>query len=545
MSQSTTTVSGSKPLSTESAAKPAATIGIGSVPPRPIRIFDTTLRDGEQSPGASMNIHEKMEIAQALVDLGVDIIEAGFPIASPGDFEAVRQIAENIRGATICGLARCNDADIDRAWEALKGAPDARIHVFLATSAIHREFKLKMDKDEIIRRAVAGVKRAASYCDNVEFSPEDAARTEVDFLCQVVEAAITAGATTVNIPDTVGYATPAHYGQVIRTLKERVPNIDKAVISVHCHNDLGLAVANSLAGVENGAGQVECTINGIGERAGNCSLEEIVMALRTRADYYHAGTRIQTQRLVPTSRLVSNITGIQVQRNKAIVGRNAFAHEAGIHQDGMLKEPRTYEIMRPEDVGLSKTDLVLGKHSGRAALADRTRALGFHLTGEQLQTVFDEFKQLADKKKEIYDGDIAALCEQQILDVPETWTLVSYKISCGTVGKPAVQLVLKRGDQQFTEEMTAGDGPVDAIFLAIEKITGLVLNCRDFRVHSVTVGKDAQGEVNVEIEHNGQVYRGRGVSTDSVEASALAFLNAVNRVAATPGGRLHPQHSGM
>lgn len=508
-----------------------------------IRIFDTTLRDGEQSPGASMNINEKMEIAQALVDLGVDIIEAGFPIASPGDFEAVRQIAANIRGATICGLARCNDADIDRAWEALKGAPSARIHVFLATSAIHREFKLKMDKDEIIRRAVAGVKRAVGYCDDVEFSPEDAARTEIDFLCQVVEAAIAAGATTVNIPDTVGYATPAQYGRVIHTLKDRVANIDKAVISVHCHNDLGLAVANSLAGVENGARQIECTINGIGERAGNCSLEEVVMALRTRHDYFHCDTKIHTQRLVPTSRLVANVTGIQVQRNKAIVGRNAFAHEAGIHQDGMLKEPRTYEIMRPEDVGLSKTDLVLGKHSGRAALADRARALGYHLTGEQLQTVFDQFKQLADKKKEIYDGDIAALCEQQIMDVPETWTLVSYKVSCGTVGKPSVQLSLKRGEQVFTEEMTAGDGPVDAIFLAIEKITGLTVRCRDFRVHSVTVGKDAQGEVNVEVEHNGQVYRGRGVSTDSIEASTLAFLNAINRVAGSQEQRLHPQHS--
>jgi 2-isopropylmalate synthase len=510
---------------------------------RTIRIFDTTLRDGEQSPGASMNITEKLEIAQALVDLGVDIIEAGFPIASPGDFEAVRQIATNIRGAVICGLARCNDADIDRAWEALKSAPQSRIHVFLATSAIHREFKLKMDKDEIVRRAIAGVKRAVSYCDDVEFSPEDAARTEIDFLCQVVEAAINAGATTVNIPDTVGYATPAHYAHVISTLKNRVPNIGRAVISVHCHNDLGLAVANSLAGVENGAGQIECTINGIGERAGNCSLEEVVMALRTRQDFYKCDTRINTPRLVPTSRLVSNVTGMQVQRNKAIVGRNAFAHEAGIHQDGMLKEPRTYEIMRPEDVGLSKTDLVMGKHSGRAALADRAKALGFHLTGEQLQTVFEEFKQLADKKKEIYDGDIAALCEQQILDVPETWTLANYRVNCGTEGKPTVKLTLRRGGQDVTEEMTAGDGPVDAIFLAIEKITGLTVRCRDFRVHSVTVGKDAQGEVNVEIEHNGQVFRGRGVSTDSVEASALAFLNAINRVAVSSETRLHPQHS--
>src|ERR1700704_3409851 len=306
--------------------------------PRPIVIFDTTLRDGEQSPGCSMNLEEKLEVAQALVDLGVDVIEAGFPIASPGDFEAVREIANTISGATICGLARSNDKDIDRAWEAPKGAPDARIHVFLATSAIHREFKLRMGKEEILQRAIDSVKRAKGYCDNIEFSPEDASRTEPDFLCQVVEAAITAGATTVNIPDTVGYATPAHMGHVIRTLRERVPNIDKAVISMHCHDDLGLAVANSLAGIENGAGQIECTINGIGEGAGNCSLEEVVMALRTRGDFYEADTRINSQRLVPVSRLVANITGLQVPRNKAVVGRNAFAHEAGIHQDGMLKE---------------------------------------------------------------------------------------------------------------------------------------------------------------------------------------------------------------
>ncbi len=510
---------------------------------RTIKIFDTTLRDGEQSPGASMNLPEKMELAQALLDLGVDIIEAGFPIASPGDFEAVREIASAIRGTTICGLARASDADIDRAWEALKHAAHPRIHVFLATSAIHREFKLKMDRAEIIRRAVAGVKRAVSLCDDVEFSPEDAARTEPDFLCEVVEAAITAGATTVNIPDTVGYATPAHMGGVIRNLINRVPNIDRAVVSMHCHNDLGLAVANSLSGVQAGAGQIECTINGIGERAGNCSLEEVVMALRTRNDFYHADTRIKTQRLVPTSRLVSTITGIQVQRNKAIVGRNAFAHEAGIHQDGMLKEPRTYEIMRPEDVGFAKTDLVLGKHSGRAALADRARALGYHLTGEQLQTVFERFKALADKKKDIYDGDISALCEEQFHDMPEQWQFVSYNISTGTGMKPTVTLRLQRGGEEVREQMICGDGPIDAIFLAIEKITGVNVTCRDFRVQAVTVGKDAQGEVNVEVEHNGQVYRGRGVSTDSVEASGKAFLNAINRVAIAPAPRLHPQHS--
>ena len=509
--------------------------------PAAIRIFDTTLRDGEQSPGCSMNLPEKLEVAQALVDLGVDVIEAGFPIASPGDFEAVRSIAQITRGSIICGLARCNDADIDRAWEALKIAERARIHIFLATSAIHREFKLKMTQEEIIARAVAGVERAARYCDNIEFSPEDAARTEPDFLCRVVEAAITAGATTVNIPDTVGYATPSHMAKVIRNLIDRVPNIDKAVVSMHCHDDLGMAVANSLAGIEAGAGQVECTINGIGERAGNAALEEIVMALRTRGDYYDADTGIRTERLVPTSRLVSNITGTLVQRNKAIVGRNAFAHESGIHQDGMLKEPRTYEIMRPEDVGFQKTDLVLGKHSGRAALADRARTLGYHLTGEQLQTVFEQFKMLADKKKEIYDGDIAALCEQQHFELgDEGWTFVSYQLEGGTGRTPQVKLTLRHGEQERTETVSAGDGPIDAIFLAIEQIMGLTVVCKDFRVQAVTVGKDAQGEVNVEVQYEGQVHRGRGVSTDSIEASARAFLNAMNRVAVRQD-RLHPQ----
>lgn len=379
---------------------------------RMIKIFDTTLRDGEQSPGASMNHEEKMLIAQALVDLGVDVIEAGFPIASPDDFKAVSEVASNFRGVEICGLARCNDADIDRAWEALSRAERPRIHVFLATSPIHREFKLKMSKEQVVERAVYGVRRAASYCDNVEFSPEDAGRTEIDFLCEVVEAVIDAGARTVNIPDTVGYATPAEMGRIIKTLKDSVPNIERAVLSVHCHNDLGLAVANSLAAVENGAGQVECTINGIGERAGNCSLEEVVMALRTRHDYYQCDTRINSKRLVPTSRLVSETTGLLVQRNKAIVGRNAFAHEAGIHQDGMLKERTTYEIMRPEDVGLSSTDLVLGKHSGRAALNDRLKRLGFELNGEDLNRVFDEFKRLADRKKEVLDDDLVSLVQQ-------------------------------------------------------------------------------------------------------------------------------------
>ena len=499
---------------------------------RRIVIFDTTLRDGEQSPGASMNLAEKMEVAQALLALGVDCIEAGFPIASPGDFEAVREIARSVRGVQICGLARCREEDIDRAWEAVRHAQQPRIHVFLATSAIHREFKLKMEKSDIIRHAVAGVQRAVGYCPNVEFSPEDAARTEADFLCEVVEAAIAAGATTVNIPDTVGYATPAHMHQVIQTLRNRVPNIDKAVISVHCHNDLGMAVANSLAAVEAGAGQIECTINGLGERAGNCSLEEVVMALRTRNDFYHAHTNVNTRRLVPTSRLVAGVTGIQVQRNKAIVGQNAFAHEAGIHQDGMLKERTTYEIMRPEDVGFATTELVLGKHSGRAALASRIKALGYSLGSDQIQQIFESFKVLADKKKEIYDADIAALTEQEMRQVPELWSFVSYNITSGTGQIPSVHLRLCRGQNEVATDVVGGDGPVDAVFLAIENLTGISVVCKDFNVHSVTVGKDALGEVMVQIEHGGRMYRGRGVSTDSVEASARAFLNAVNKIAA-------------
>jgi 2-isopropylmalate synthase len=499
---------------------------------RRIVIFDTTLRDGEQSPGASMNLSEKLEIAEALAELQVDVMEAGFPIASPGDFEAVREIAKTVRGPVICGLARCRDADIDRAWEAIKYAERPRIHVFLATSAIHREFKLKMTKEDVIAHAVAGVKRAVGYCTDVEFSPEDAVRTEIDFLCQVVEAAIDAGATTVNIPDTVGYATPTHMGNVIRMLRQRVPNIERAVISIHCHNDLGLAVANSVAAIEQGAGQVECTINGIGERAGNCSLEEIVMMLRVRNDYYRAHTGVVTQRIVPVSRLVAGITGIQVQRNKAIVGQNAFAHEAGIHQDGILKEPRTYEIMRPEDVGLTQSDLVLGKHSGRAALADRAKAMGYRLTGEHLNLVFEQFKILADKKKEIYDADLAALIEQQLHAVTDVFTLDSYQLTSGTGKTPEVTLAVRRGEEVQSTTVAAGDGPIDAVFLAIEQLTGIAAVCSDFRVHSVTVGKDAQGEVTVQLQHGGQLYRGRGVSTDSVEASAKAFLNAINRIAA-------------
>lgn len=498
--------------------------------PRQITIFDTTLRDGEQSPGCSMNLEEKLEVAQSLADLGVDVIEAGFPITSVGDFESVKQIAMTVKTATICALARCHPRDIDRAWEALQHGDDVRIHVFLATSAIHREFKLNMGKEEIIRRAIEGITSAKSHCENIEFSPEDAARTEIDFLCEVVEAAIKAGATTVNIPDTVGYATPSHFADVISSLMNRVPNIDQAVISVHCHNDLGLAVANSLAAVENGAGQIECTINGLGERAGNCALEEVVMALRTRSDYYNLATKINTPRLVPVSRLVSNITGMLVQRNKAIVGRNAFAHEAGIHQDGMLKERTTYEIMRPEDVGVTKTDLVLGKHSGRAALANRAKALGYHLTDEQLVTFFDDFKALADKKKEVFDGDIVALIEQRKSQVVDQWEFVSYEIQATSGQAPTASLTLSRGGQETTGKIEAGDGPLDALFRVIEELTEKSVIVRDFRVQSATHGKDAQGESNIEIEYQGKTYRGRGTSTDTVEAGTRAFLNAINHI---------------
>jgi 2-isopropylmalate synthase len=504
-------------------------------------IFDTTLRDGEQSPGASMNLAEKLEIALALKDLGADIIEAGFPIASPGDFEAVQAIARKVHGPTICGLARCNNDDIDRAWQALSDSPHPRIHVFLATSAIHREFKLHMAKEEIVRRAVAGVERARSYCEDVEFSPEDAARTELDFLAEVVEKAIAAGAGTINIPDTVGYAVPSQYAEAIRYLKKNVPGIDKIVLSVHCHNDLGLAVANSLAALAEGARQVECTINGIGERAGNCALEEVVMAVKTRADYFHLESRINSRRLHPTSRLVSRITGIQVQRNKAIVGQNAFAHEAGIHQDGMLKERRTYEIMRPEDVGLQQTELVLGKHSGRHALRQRIHELGFHLDDTMLQNVFENFKALADRKKEIYDADIEALCEAEIHTGPTIWTLEAITCNGGSGTVPSAAVVLWHKDGTLYRDASTGDGPIDAVFKTIERITGVNVTLRDFQVRSVTIGEDAQGEAQIEAEHGGRTLRGRAVSTDIIEASALAFLQCINRALLRQQQRINPQ----
>ena len=496
-------------------------------------VFDTTLRDGEQSPGASMNLPQKLQVAKALRDLGVDVIEAGFAAASPGDFEAIQGVARQVEGATICSLSRCSKGDIEASAKALADAPQRRIHVFLATSPIHRDFKLKMAKDEIIRRAVEGVKMARERCEDIEFSTEDAARTELEFLAEVVERTIEAGATTLNIPDTVGYALPQTYAETLSYLKKHVRGIERVIMSVHCHNDLGLAVANSLAGVMVGARQVECTINGIGERAGNASLEEIVMAIKTRHDVLHVSTGVKTERLYPTSRLVAQVTGMHVQRNKAIVGQNAFAHEAGIHQHGMLTHRETYEIMRPEEVGFSRSSLVLGKHSGRHALKERLGALGYKLEDPQVDQVFAAFKALCDKKKEIYDADLEALViHGQILAAGQhTWELVALSTTSGTGTLPAASIALQKNDGSRFQEACGGDGPVDAVFKAIERITGISARLRDYQIQSVTVGEDAQGEVSLEVEHPTGVYRGRALSTDIIEGSARAYLDVVNRIA--------------
>ena len=495
-------------------------------------IFDTTLRDGEQSPGASLNTPEKVEIARALAAMRVDVIEAGFPIASPGDFEAVSRVAAEVKGVTVAGLARALEKDIVRAHEAVKGAERPRIHVFLATSKIHMEHKLKKAKEEIVRLAVEGTRLARHFTDDVEFSPEDASRTEPDFLCQVVEAVIAAGATTVNIPDTVGYAAPEQFGALIAALRNRVPNIDKAVISVHCHNDLGLAVANSLAAVKAGARQVECTINGLGERAGNASLEEIVMNLKTRRDYYGVESRVLTQRLVPTSKLVASLTGIFVQRNKAIVGINAFAHEAGIHQHGMLANSACYEIMRPEDVGLQKSDLVIGKHSGHHAIGERARELGYDLAADQLELVVAEVKALADKKKQIFDDDLRTIIEGVAAGAAGLFRLVSFQTTSGSTTIPTATVVLQRDDEEPAQEAATGDGPVDAIYKTIDRITGLSGRLLDYQIRAVTSGKDALGEVSILVECNGLRVSGRSASTDILEASAQAYIVAINKIAA-------------
>jgi 2-isopropylmalate synthase len=495
---------------------------------RRIIIFDTTLRDGEQSPGASLNLPEKIQLARQLALLNVDVIEAGFPITSQGDFDAVQAISEEVKGPTICALARTMDKDIDRAWQAVRKAGKPRIHVFCATSAIHRKFKLRKAKSEILRLAVDGVKHALKYCKDVEFSPEDASRTEPNFLADVVEAVIAAGAKTVNIPDTVGYSVPSEFSELIRYLYDHVPNINDAVISVHCHNDLGLGVANSLAAVRAGAGQVECTINGLGERAGNAALEEIVMAIKTRRDLYDATTGIATKRLLATSRMVSALTGIQVQRNKAIVGENAFAHEAGIHQDGILKERSTYEIMRPADVGVSRSNLVMGKHSGRHALKVRAKELGFKLTEAQLLVAYERFKTLADKKKAVYDEDLEAILEDEFAHVEEVYRLESTHISSGSHATPMATVKLRDAKGKMIEDAATGDGPVDALYNTIERLTGVTAKLKDYRIRSVTMGKDAQGEVTVEVECKGMRINARGISTDIIQASALAYLKAIN-----------------
>ena len=506
-----------------------------------IIIFDTTLRDGEQSPGASLDINEKVRIARQLALLNVDVIEAGFPVSSPGDFESVSRISKEIRGISVAGLARAVAKDIDSAAKALERAESPRIHVFLATSEVHRKYKLQKAKEEIINLAIKGVEHALKYVDDVEFSSEDASRTELDFLIQVVEAVINAGAKTVNIPDTVGYAVPDHYASIIRGLKENVKNINKAVISVHCHNDLGLAVANSLAAVKAGAQQVECTINGIGERAGNAALEEIVMAIKTRYDFYNCSTRIVTKELIATSRLVSTLTGLRVQRNKAIVGENAFAHQSGVHQDGILKERTTYEIVKPEDVGLQKTKLVLGKLSGRHAFRERIKELGYDLSEKEFELAFEEFKRIADRKKEVFDEDIEAIIGVEETETPDFFKLESLSISCGPNAVPTAGVRLKLQDGLVVNNATTGDGPIDALFKAIDLSTGISGKLQDYNIRAVTSGKDAMGEVFVNIDVDGRTVRGRAVSTDIIEASARAYLNAINKVVANKPKHTHSE----
>ncbi len=510
-----------------------------------IIIFDTTLRDGEQCPGASMNLREKLEVARQLARLQVDVIEAGFPIVSEGDFAAVQAIARQIKGPVICGLARCVPGDIDAAGQAIKPAGKrGRIHVFLATSKIHREFKLNKARDEILRLAVEGVKRAKTFVDNVEFSPEDGSRTEPDFLLQVCRAVVAAGATTVNIPDTVGWAVPDQYGGLIRHLYDSVPEFQsgRAVISVHCHNDLGLAVANSLAAVGGGARQVECTVNGIGERAGNAALEEIVMALRTRRDFYGGfECGVNTREIVKASRLVSRMSGLVVQRSKAIVGENAFAHGSGIHQDGILKKRETYEIMDPEIVGWGRTELPLTKHSGRAAVAARLKHLGFKMSEADVAGIFARFKEIGDKKKFVYDDDLSALVEGQITEVPEIWSLNYLHVTSGNTTVPTATVRLQKLDgkkSSCAQDAGIGDGPVDAALKAIDRLTLTHGRLLDYSLRAVSQGKDALGEVTVKVEFSGgKVVTGKGASTDVIEASARAYLNAVNRFLGETGGK--------
>ncbi|GBD45115.1 2-isopropylmalate synthase [bacterium HR40] len=496
-----------------------------------IVIFDTTLRDGEQSPGASMTIEEKLKVAEVLEDMGVDVIEAGFPIASEGDFQAVRAIAEKVKKSVVCGLARAHPADIDRAGEALEPAERKRIHTFIATSPLHMRYKLQMTPEQVLERVEESVKRARQWTDDVEWSGEDASRSDRDFLCRCIETAIRAGATTINIPDTVGYAYPEEFADLIRYIRETVPNIDRAVLSVHCHNDLGLAVANSLRAIQAGARQVECTINGIGERAGNAALEEIVMAIRTRHDVLPFRTGIRTQEIMRASRLVSAVTNFPVQPNKAIVGANAFAHESGIHQDGVLKHAQTYEIMRPEDVGLVKSSLVLGKHSGRHALRRKLQELGYDLGDNALNEVFARFKQLADRKKEIFDEDIVALVNEEAQGFEPRIRLVRLHIECGTDVQPTAEMTLEVDGEQRSARAT-GDGPVDATFRAIREIVPHRCELQLFQIHAVTQGTDAQAQVSVRLAENGRMVHGQGADTDTLVASARAYLAALNKLLA-------------
>ena len=492
-------------------------------------IFDTTLRDGEQSPGASMNPDEKLRIARQLEKMGVDIIEAGFPVASDGDFASVRQIAMEIRGCQIAALARAGKTDIDRAWDAVAEAAAPRIHTFISSSDIHLKYQLRKSRAEVLKEACAAVAHACGYTRNVEFSPMDATRSDRDYLCEMVEAVIAAGATTVNIPDTVGYAIPEEFGELIATLYARVKNIRQAVISVHCHNDLGLATANALTAIKHGARQVECTINGIGERAGNSAMEEVVMALKTRKDLFGLETGIKTEYIHQTSRLLTQITGIPVQPNKAIVGANAFAHESGIHQDGLIKEKTTYEIMTPKSVGISETLFVLGKHSGRHAIAERLREMGYNLNEEELRRVFFHFKELADVKKEVFDEDLEAIVYEEISRGEEKYRFLYLNVVSGNATVPTATMQMEV-DGEMVQEAGFGVGPVDAIFAAIRKITKTNHPLLKYAVNAVTGGTDAQGEATVQLKFNGRSAVGRGAHPDVLVASAKAYINALNRL---------------
>ncbi len=494
-----------------------------------IYVFDTTLRDGEQSPGASMNMEEKLIIAKQLENLGVDIIEAGFPVASEGDFNAVKRIAREIKKCQIAALARANKTDIDRAWQAVKNAARPRIHTFISSSDIHLKYQLKKTRGQVLKEAIAAVSQARSYTDNVEFSAMDATRTDKDYLVEMVSAVIEAGASTVNVPDTVGYAIPEEYGNLIAYLFAHVKNMDSTIISVHCHNDLGLAVANSLAAVKNGARQVECTINGIGERAGNTAMEEIVMALNTRKDLFGLHTKIKTGQIFKSSRLLTQVTGIPVQPNKAIVGANAFAHESGIHQDGLIKEKSTYEIMTPQSVGIADTHIVLGKHSGRNAISQHYKKMGYILTEDQLNEITAKVKDLADKKKDIYDEDLEAILYEEVYRGKDKYALVYLNVVSGNVAIPSATMEMQV-DKKIIRDAGFGNGPVDATFAAIRNITKTNYSLLKYAVNAITGGSDALGEVNVQLKYNGYSVMGRGAHPDVIVASAKAYINALNRL---------------